>query len=137
MLNGCLNQLGAGWKCLVRKGVTWLESPSPESCILFLLTGVGPASVMVGNLVAGKRIAQAAGRDLGQIEENDLVRKVSVPKVLNFYTQIKDRTCASGERREMCCPALSELLTLLIFFCFLTSAPISGRDFAVASPSNS
>lgn len=42
------------------------------------LTGVGPASVMVGNLVAGKRIAQAAGRDLGQIEENDLVRKVSV-----------------------------------------------------------
>jgi len=30
---------------------------------------------MVGNLVAGKRIAQAAGRDLGQIEENDLVRK--------------------------------------------------------------
>lgn len=43
-----------------------------------LLTGVGPASVMVGNLVAGKRIAQAAGRDLGQIEENDLVRKVRV-----------------------------------------------------------
>ncbi|XP_058027130.1 disco-interacting protein 2 homolog B isoform X4 [Ahaetulla prasina] len=37
--------------------------------------GVGPASVMVGNLVAGKRIAQASGRDLGQIEENDLVRK--------------------------------------------------------------
>lgn len=32
---------------------------------------------MVGNLVAGKRIAQASGRDLGQIEENDLVRKVS------------------------------------------------------------
>lgn len=41
-------------------------------------TGVGPASVMVGNLVAGKRIAQASGRDLGQIEENDLVRKVSI-----------------------------------------------------------
>lgn len=34
--------------------------------------------MMVGNLVAGKRIAQAAGRDLGQIEENDLVRKVRV-----------------------------------------------------------
>lgn len=44
---------------------------------MFGFTGVGPASVMVGNLVAGKRIAQAAGRDLGQIEENDLVRKVS------------------------------------------------------------
>uniref|UniRef100_A0A8C5GG83 Disco-interacting protein 2 homolog B-A-like n=1 Tax=Gouania willdenowi TaxID=441366 RepID=A0A8C5GG83_GOUWI len=37
--------------------------------------GVGPASVMVGNLVAGKRIAQAAGRDLGMIEDQDLVRK--------------------------------------------------------------
>ncbi|KFO33492.1 Disco-interacting protein 2 like protein B [Fukomys damarensis] len=43
--------------------------------IQFVNQGVGPASVMVGNLVAGKRIAQAAGRDLGQIEENDLVRK--------------------------------------------------------------
>ncbi|MEQ2186196.1 hypothetical protein GOODEAATRI_026231 [Goodea atripinnis] len=36
----------------------------------------GPASVMVGNLVAGKRIAQAVGRDLGMIEDQDLVRKV-------------------------------------------------------------
>uniref|UniRef100_A0A671XVC5 Disco-interacting protein 2 homolog B-A-like n=1 Tax=Sparus aurata TaxID=8175 RepID=A0A671XVC5_SPAAU len=34
--------------------------------------GVGPASVMVGNLVAGKRIAQAAGRDLGMIDDQDL-----------------------------------------------------------------
>lgn len=33
---------------------------------------VGPASVMVGNLVAGKRMAQASGRDLSQ-EENDQV----------------------------------------------------------------
>lgn len=41
-----------------------------------LVVGVGPASVMVGNLVAGKRIAQAAGRDLGLIEDQDLVRKV-------------------------------------------------------------
>lgn len=32
---------------------------------------------MVGNLVAGKRIAQASGRDLGQIEDNDLVKKVN------------------------------------------------------------
>uniref|UniRef100_A0A3B3ZQB5 DMAP1-binding domain-containing protein n=1 Tax=Periophthalmus magnuspinnatus TaxID=409849 RepID=A0A3B3ZQB5_9GOBI len=37
--------------------------------------GVGPASVMVGNLVAGKRIAQAAGRDLGMIDDQDLIRK--------------------------------------------------------------
>ncbi|XP_058480227.1 disco-interacting protein 2 homolog C isoform X2 [Solea solea] len=32
---------------------------------------IGPASVMVGNLVSGKRIAQASGQDLGQIEDND------------------------------------------------------------------
>lgn len=44
-----------------------------------LVVGVGPASVMVGNLVAGKRIAQAAGRDLGMIEDQDLVRKVVGP----------------------------------------------------------
>lgn len=44
-----------------------------------LLVGVGPASVMVGNLVAGKRIAQAVGRDLGMIEDQDLVRKVAWP----------------------------------------------------------
>uniref|UniRef100_A0AAR2LET3 DMAP1-binding domain-containing protein n=1 Tax=Pygocentrus nattereri TaxID=42514 RepID=A0AAR2LET3_PYGNA len=36
---------------------------------------VGPASIMVGNLVAGKRIAQAAGRELGLIEDQDLSRK--------------------------------------------------------------
>lgn len=41
-----------------------------------LAVGVGPASVVLGNLVAGKRIAQAAGRDLGMIEDQDLVRKV-------------------------------------------------------------
>lgn len=46
--------------------------------VLFsIVVGVGPASVMVGNLVAGKRIAQAAGRDLGMIEDQDLVRKVN------------------------------------------------------------
>lgn len=42
--------------------------------------------MMVGNLVAGKRIAQAAGRDLGQIEENDLVRKVSFQECLFLQT---------------------------------------------------
>uniref|UniRef100_A0A3B4WQ97 Disco-interacting protein 2 homolog C-like n=1 Tax=Seriola lalandi dorsalis TaxID=1841481 RepID=A0A3B4WQ97_SERLL len=36
---------------------------------------IGPASVMVGNLVSGKRIAQASGRDLGQTDDNDQVRE--------------------------------------------------------------
>lgn len=43
-----------------------------------LSTEIGPASVMVGNLVSGKRIAQASGRDLGQMEDNDQARKVCV-----------------------------------------------------------
>ncbi|XP_043939409.1 disco-interacting protein 2 homolog B isoform X2 [Protopterus annectens] len=53
----------------------------PHTCVTNLpkprqkQPGVGPASMIVGNLVAGKRIAQSAGRDLGQIEDNDMVRK--------------------------------------------------------------
>ncbi|KAJ3586961.1 hypothetical protein NHX12_013352 [Muraenolepis orangiensis] len=37
--------------------------------------GVGPASIMVGNLVAGKRMAQAAGRELGVVEDQEHIRK--------------------------------------------------------------
>ncbi|XP_034470066.1 disco-interacting protein 2 homolog C isoform X2 [Hippoglossus hippoglossus] len=49
----------------------------PHTCVINLpkprqkQPEIGPASVMVGNLVSGKRIAQASGRDLGQIEDND------------------------------------------------------------------
>uniref|UniRef100_A0A8C3AXR0 Disco interacting A n=1 Tax=Cyclopterus lumpus TaxID=8103 RepID=A0A8C3AXR0_CYCLU len=39
---------------------------------------VGPASMIVGNLVAGKRIAQACGRDVTQLEDNDQARKVEI-----------------------------------------------------------
>uniref|UniRef100_A0A8B9JTS5 Disco-interacting protein 2 homolog Cb n=1 Tax=Astyanax mexicanus TaxID=7994 RepID=A0A8B9JTS5_ASTMX len=51
----------------------------PHSCVTNLpkprqkQPEVGPASVMVGNLVAGKRMAQACGRDLSQGEDNDQV----------------------------------------------------------------
>uniref|UniRef100_A0A8C7Z5X7 Disco interacting C n=1 Tax=Oryzias sinensis TaxID=183150 RepID=A0A8C7Z5X7_9TELE len=56
----------------------------PHTCVINLpkprqkQPEIGPASVMVGNLVSGKRIAQASGRDLGQIEDNDQARKVCV-----------------------------------------------------------
>uniref|UniRef100_A0A8C1K963 Disco-interacting protein 2 homolog Cb n=1 Tax=Cyprinus carpio TaxID=7962 RepID=A0A8C1K963_CYPCA len=49
----------------------------PHSCITNLpkprqkQPEVGPASVMVGNLVAGKRMAQASGRDLSHMEDNE------------------------------------------------------------------
>uniref|UniRef100_A0A3Q2CGE2 Disco-interacting protein 2 homolog Ba n=1 Tax=Cyprinodon variegatus TaxID=28743 RepID=A0A3Q2CGE2_CYPVA len=36
---------------------------------------VGPASMLVGNLVAGKRIAPATGRELGVVDDQDLIRK--------------------------------------------------------------
>uniref|UniRef100_A0A8C5H624 Disco-interacting protein 2 homolog B-A n=1 Tax=Gouania willdenowi TaxID=441366 RepID=A0A8C5H624_GOUWI len=39
---------------------------------------VGPASMLVGNLVAGKRIAQATGRELGMVEDQDLIRKTDM-----------------------------------------------------------
>ncbi|XP_061150426.1 disco-interacting protein 2 homolog C-like isoform X2 [Syngnathus typhle] len=38
--------------------------------IFWLLAEIGPASVMLGNLVSGKRIAQASGRDLTQAEDS-------------------------------------------------------------------
>ncbi|XP_058517505.1 disco-interacting protein 2 homolog A isoform X4 [Ochotona princeps] len=36
---------------------------------------VGPASMVVGNLVSGKRIAQASGRELAHMEDSDQARK--------------------------------------------------------------
>uniref|UniRef100_A0A671TBW0 Disco-interacting protein 2 homolog B-A-like n=1 Tax=Sinocyclocheilus anshuiensis TaxID=1608454 RepID=A0A671TBW0_9TELE len=53
----------------------------PHTCVTNLpkprqkQPGIGPASIMVGNLVAGKRIAQASGRDLGLIDDQEQSRK--------------------------------------------------------------
>ncbi|XP_048448757.1 disco-interacting protein 2 homolog A-like, partial [Rhincodon typus] len=49
---------------------------------------VGPASMIVGNLVAGKRIAQASGRDITQFEDNDQARKfLFLADVLHWRAQ--------------------------------------------------
>uniref|UniRef100_A0A665WP45 DMAP1-binding domain-containing protein n=1 Tax=Echeneis naucrates TaxID=173247 RepID=A0A665WP45_ECHNA len=49
---------------------------------------IGPASVMVGNLVSGKRIAQASGRDLGQTDDNDQVTNfLFLSEVLQWRAQ--------------------------------------------------
>ncbi|XP_037380727.1 disco-interacting protein 2 homolog A isoform X3 [Talpa occidentalis] len=46
---------------------------------------VGPASMVVGNLVAGRRIAQAAGRELAHLEDSDQARKfLFLPDVLQW-----------------------------------------------------
>lgn len=45
-------------------------------------TSVGPASVMVGNLVQGNRLAIAQGRDIGLSEENE--RKVRLHSSVKY-----------------------------------------------------
>ncbi|XP_059956273.1 disco-interacting protein 2 homolog A isoform X6 [Mesoplodon densirostris] len=46
---------------------------------------VGPASMIVGNLVAGKRLAQASGRELSHLEDSDQARKLLfLPDVLRW-----------------------------------------------------
>lgn len=73
----------------------WVFVEAPSLCLVCTV-GVGPASILVGNLVAGKRIAQAAGRDLGMIEDQDLVRKVWTEYTLylcilvKMYSNVKD-----------------------------------------------
>ena len=42
-----------------------IRTPTVTKSVLF----VGPASVIVGNLVQGNRLASAAGRDIGGLEE--------------------------------------------------------------------
>uniref|UniRef100_A0A8B9JUV8 Disco-interacting protein 2 homolog Cb n=1 Tax=Astyanax mexicanus TaxID=7994 RepID=A0A8B9JUV8_ASTMX len=65
----------------------------PHSCVTNLpkprqkQPEVGPASVMVGNLVAGKRMAQACGRDLSQGEDNDQVCFLFLSEVLQWRAQ--------------------------------------------------
>uniref|UniRef100_A0A671WSX2 Disco-interacting protein 2 homolog Cb n=1 Tax=Sparus aurata TaxID=8175 RepID=A0A671WSX2_SPAAU len=49
---------------------------------------IGPASVMVGNLVSGKRIAQASGRDLGQTDDNDQVRHTHTRRTRTYHEHI-------------------------------------------------
>ncbi|XP_061432487.1 disco-interacting protein 2 homolog C-like [Lethenteron reissneri] len=45
---------------------------------------VGPASVMVGSLVAGKRIAQASGRDLGPCDDDPTKKSLYLSEVLQW-----------------------------------------------------
>ncbi|CDQ89946.1 unnamed protein product [Oncorhynchus mykiss] len=84
----------------------------PHSCVTNLpkprqkQPEVGPASMIVGNLVAGKRIAQACGRDVAQLEDNDQARKVQImpPHLSPFTWTHRDISCtcrmfSSGEPR--------------------------------------
>lgn len=55
---------------------------------------VGPASVMVGNIVQGNRLASAQGRDMGVLDEDsDNAKKVCVDEIRgeNGTTSTVDR----------------------------------------------
>ncbi|MGH0154798.1 UNVERIFIED_CONTAM: hypothetical protein FKN15_031704 [Acipenser sinensis] len=81
------------WMSRVLQLKLYLTVALPSSEALWVPDGlpvpvpeIGPASVMVGNLVSGKRIAQASGRDLGQIEDNDQARKLhGIDLIAAFY----------------------------------------------------
>lgn len=61
-----------------------------DNMVWLCYTEVGPASMIVGNLVAGKRIAQACGRDVAQLEDNDQARKVeSHPHFTTLHVHIR------------------------------------------------
>lgn len=98
---------------------------------------VGPASMIVGNLVAGKRIAQASGRDVSQLEDNDQARKVTLG---SWYYWIFD--LAYSEWKKPRCDIL--LKTNLRHFEWIWvspfpsfSVPVFSRCSTVASSDNS
>ena len=72
--------------------------------VSFLGLDVGPASVMVGNLVQGNRLASAQGRDLGLLDEDDISRRVSYlfPELndipfFNFFCSAPSVHCRNPE----------------------------------------
>uniref|UniRef100_A0A8C4QJ99 Uncharacterized protein n=1 Tax=Eptatretus burgeri TaxID=7764 RepID=A0A8C4QJ99_EPTBU len=48
---------------------------------------IGPASVMLGNLVAGKRVAQASGRDLGHLDDDPNKKSLYLSDILQWRSQ--------------------------------------------------
>lgn len=61
-----------------------ISGTSSSGCVTD--TSVGPASVMVGNLVQGNRLASAQGRDMGLADDTE--RKVSVAQKYRKKGQI-------------------------------------------------
>lgn len=87
---------------------------------------------MVGNLVAGKRIAQASGRDLGQLEDNDLVKKVN-----QAFLQLENGREFTLQLNGKHLNTTSETEALMLNCCLFVSAPVPDRGVAVESSSNS
>lgn len=75
---------------------------------------VGPASMLVGNLVAGKRIAQATGRELGVVEDQDLIRKVPSDTQTTNHTDPMNRRGISQHGVRKMFHSLSDFFYSLI-----------------------
>lgn len=57
------------------------------------VSDVGPASVMVGNIVQGNRLASAQGRDMGVLDEDsDNAKKVRKVPINIKFSSIKTLT---------------------------------------------
>ncbi|XP_067013796.1 disco-interacting protein 2 isoform X1 [Anabrus simplex] len=69
--------------------VTNLPKPREIHSAADFVTDVGPASVMVGNIVQGNRLASAQGRDMGIVdEESDTARKYQfISEILKWRAQ--------------------------------------------------
>ncbi|XP_033607341.1 disco-interacting protein 2 isoform X7 [Cryptotermes secundus] len=69
--------------------VTNLPKPREVHSAADFVTDVGPASVMVGNIVQGNRLASAQGRDMGIVdEESDSARKFQfISEILRWRAQ--------------------------------------------------
>ncbi|XP_069689730.1 disco-interacting protein 2 isoform X14 [Periplaneta americana] len=69
--------------------VTNLPKPREVHSAADFVTDVGPASVMVGNIVQGNRLASAQGRDMGIVdEESDSARKYQfISEILRWRAQ--------------------------------------------------
>lgn len=63
---------------------------SASDCV----SDVGPASVIVGNLVQGNRLASAQGRDMGLLEDDgDSSRKVTAAAFITNKTRYNYYVC--------------------------------------------
>lgn len=83
---------------------------------------VGPASVMVGNIVQGNRLASAQGRDMGVLDEDsDNAKKVCKFKLNeSLYMYVK------GEKKK------EHLNRYILYYCSFFSTSLSPKFYGGA-----
>uniref|UniRef100_A0A8C2H1H2 Disco-interacting protein 2 homolog A n=1 Tax=Cyprinus carpio TaxID=7962 RepID=A0A8C2H1H2_CYPCA len=91
---------------------------------------LGPASMIVGNLVAGKRIAQACGRDVSQLEDNDQVKLNPISliqsKIVYIYCHLIGRLNA-GDHVALVYPPGIDLIATFYGCLYAGCVPVTVR----------